>query len=162
MCRSAAAVPGAAHAAQSYREGTAEAQRRYLLALSHLLLAVPKQVLLGELPLLLPMLLEVAQLRACRACSAWQALASSDARLRQTTLATLYTLTFDAPELVGEHLTTLIAAYLRLAQDVCGGRAGGSDLCRLPWRCASARCRASAPSPPCPSTKHVHHTLGMR
>ena len=36
------------------------------------------------------------------------------------------------------------------------GRACGSERCRVQWRCASTRCRASAPSPPCPSTRHAH------
>lgn len=74
----------------------------YLLAVAHLLLTVPKQILLIDLPLLLPMLLET--------------LHSSEIKLQVTALNTLYTLTFDAPEIISQHIKTLIASYLRLAK----------------------------------------------
>ena len=46
-----------------------------------------------------------------------QALEAEDERLRQTTLATLYTLTFDAPDLISQHLGTLVRIYLKLSKD---------------------------------------------
>ncbi len=45
---------------QGYKESDDTKHGIYLIAVSHLLTTVPKQVLLTELPLLIPMLLEVS------------------------------------------------------------------------------------------------------
>lgn len=70
---------------EGYKAAGAEGKAVYLVALSHLLRSVPKQVLLSELPSLLPLLFE--------------SLESTERKLKLSTLNTLYSLTFDAPDL---------------------------------------------------------------
>eukprot|EP00042_Codosiga_hollandica_P058429 m.880883 g.880883 ORF g.880883 m.880883 type:complete len:1009 (-) comp59857_c0_seq3:150-3176(-) len=73
----------------------------YLMALSNLLLGVPKQLLVSELPKVFPMLLESVR--------------ATDPILQETTLKTLRSLTVDAPELLSGHVRTLVEATSTLA-----------------------------------------------
>lgn len=91
----------------------------YLRALSHVMQAVPKQVLLGELPSvrrlqptycnlmfsctqLLPLLITLLQ--------------CPDEGLQLSTLDGVYALIFDAPDVMASYVPTLIPKLLHLAQ----------------------------------------------
>ncbi|KAK3698089.1 hypothetical protein QZH41_017527, partial [Actinostola sp. cb2023] len=74
----------------------------YLTALSHLLQWIPKQVLMSEIPNLMPLLI--------------QSLSHDQPSLLISSLQTLYSLVFDAPEAVTRQVTSLIPNFLRLVK----------------------------------------------
>lgn len=86
---------------KAYHGAAAEAKQHYLRAISHTLRCVPKQVLVTELPSLLPLLVE--------------SLSAPDTSIKVSSLDTLYTLVFDAPELISQHVDMLVEQSLALA-----------------------------------------------
>ena len=75
-------------------------KKHYLQALSHLLHYVPRQVLLSELPPLMPLMV--------------QSLTQDDSTLYLSTLESLHSLTGDAPDIVSQHIDSLLPSVLRL------------------------------------------------
>ncbi|GJJ69980.1 DNA repair/transcription protein MET18/MMS19 [Entomortierella parvispora] len=82
-----------------------EVRHNFLIALSHVLRNIPKQVLLTELPPLLPMLVH--------------SLSFPDPELKSSTIETFQIITKDAPGLMADHLSTLTPLLISLtsAQD---------------------------------------------
>ncbi|XP_041370234.1 MMS19 nucleotide excision repair protein homolog [Gigantopelta aegis] len=74
----------------------------YLVALSHLLTHLPKQVLTEELPALMPILV--------------QSLSYEDTSLQITMVTKMAELSQDAPEILSKHLDSLIPQLLKLTQ----------------------------------------------
>ncbi|XP_048585131.1 MMS19 nucleotide excision repair protein homolog [Nematostella vectensis] len=87
---------------KGFHDTRPECKYLYLCALSHLLQWIPKQVLLTEIPTLMPMLI--------------QALSRDEPSLLLSTLQTLYSLVFDAPEVISRQVTSLIPNFLELAK----------------------------------------------
>ncbi|CAG8773114.1 19273_t:CDS:10, partial [Racocetra persica] len=77
-------------------------KQNYLMALSYLLRNVPKQVLIGDLPSLFPLLIH--------------SLSLADSNLRASTIDTFYIISFDVPHIISEHISSLIPLLLSLAQ----------------------------------------------
>ncbi|KAF8933133.1 Dos2-interacting transcription regulator of RNA-Pol-II-domain-containing protein [Dissophora ornata] len=77
-----------------------EVRHNFLVALSHVLRNIPKQVLLTELPPLLPMLVH--------------SLSFPDPELKASTIETFQIITKDAPALMAEHLSTLTPLLVSL------------------------------------------------
>ncbi|XP_031554301.1 MMS19 nucleotide excision repair protein homolog isoform X2 [Actinia tenebrosa] len=77
-------------------------KHHYLSALSHLLQWIPKQVLMSEVPNLMPLLI--------------QSLSQDQASLLLSTLQTLYSLIFDASEAIIRQVTSLVPNFLRLVK----------------------------------------------
>ncbi|XP_074641510.1 MMS19 nucleotide excision repair protein homolog [Tubulanus polymorphus] len=73
----------------------------YLTALSYLLRYIPKQVLLSELPPLLPLMI--------------QSLQGSSHDLHLSTMTTLHDLVFDAPDILAAQVDALIPLFLKLS-----------------------------------------------
>ncbi|XP_033632616.1 MMS19 nucleotide excision repair protein homolog isoform X2 [Asterias rubens] len=82
---------------------TPEKKTNYLQALSNLLHFVPRQVLLSELPPLMPLLV--------------QSLRQENGALCLSVLERLETLTHDAPSIISEYVNSLLPELLRLAGD---------------------------------------------
>ncbi len=80
-------------------------KKHYLQALSHLLHYVPRQVLLSELPPLMPLMV--------------QSLTQDDSALYLSTLETLHSLTADAPDIVSQHVDSLLPSVLKLTGYEC-------------------------------------------
>ncbi|KAJ1910253.1 hypothetical protein IWQ60_010748 [Tieghemiomyces parasiticus] len=78
----------------------ADPRPHYLLALSHMLPHVPKPVLMADLPALMPLLLS--------------SLTVPEPELRIGTTNTLYVVALDAPQLVAQHLGTVVRSLLAL------------------------------------------------
>jgi len=77
-------------------------KHNYLIALSHLLRNIPKQVLLSELPPLFPLLIH--------------SLSLPDAELKSSTIDTFYIISSDAPHIISEHVSSLIPLLLSLTK----------------------------------------------
>ncbi|XP_022080749.1 MMS19 nucleotide excision repair protein homolog [Acanthaster planci] len=76
-------------------------KKNYLLSLSHLLHFVPRQVLLSELPPLMPLLV--------------QSLHQEDSALYESVLERLALLTHDAPGIISQYVDSLLPDLLRLS-----------------------------------------------
>lgn len=87
---------------QGFNAAESELKHHYLCALSHLLQWIPKQVLLSEVPSLMPLLV--------------QSLSCDEQSLKLSTLGTMYSLIFDAPEIITRHVTSLVPMLLGLSQ----------------------------------------------
>ncbi|KAG0085141.1 hypothetical protein BGZ93_000833, partial [Podila epicladia] len=85
---------------RGFENSTHEVRHNFLIALSHVLRNIPKQVLLTELPPLLPMLVH--------------SLSFPDAELKSSTIETFQIITKDAPGLMAEHLATLTPLLISL------------------------------------------------
>eukprot|EP00050_Salpingoeca_kvevrii_P021905 m.117654 g.117654 ORF g.117654 m.117654 type:complete len:1015 (-) comp9521_c0_seq2:143-3187(-) len=83
-----------------FHNASTECKAHYLGSVGHILRAIPKEVLLSELPPLLPLLLKSLEL--------------DNASLLVSTIDTLYTLVFDAPELMWPLLEDLVPTLLSL------------------------------------------------
>ncbi|KAF9435406.1 hypothetical protein BGZ76_006356, partial [Entomortierella beljakovae] len=86
---------------KGFENSTDAVRHNFLVALSHVLANIPKQILLTELPPLLPMLVH--------------SLSFPDSELRSSTIGTFQIITKDAPTLMAEHLSTLTPLLLKLA-----------------------------------------------
>ncbi|KAG0233463.1 hypothetical protein BGW42_007420 [Actinomortierella wolfii] len=75
-------------------------RHNFLVALSHVLRNIPKQILLTELPPLLPLLVH--------------SLSFPNPELKASTIGTFQSVTKDAKELIAEHLSTLVPLLLQL------------------------------------------------
>ncbi|XP_038070690.1 MMS19 nucleotide excision repair protein homolog [Patiria miniata] len=84
-----------------YGNTTSGNKKNYLLGLSHLLHFVPRQVLLSELPPLMPLLI--------------QSLHQEDSALYQSVLERLALLTHDAPGIIAQYVDSLLPELLRLS-----------------------------------------------
>ncbi|KAF9215555.1 hypothetical protein BGZ59_001005 [Podila verticillata] len=85
---------------RGFENSTHEVRHNFLIALSHVLRNIPKQVLLTELPPLLPMLVH--------------SLSFPDPELKSSTIETFQIITKDAPGLMAEHLATLTPLLISL------------------------------------------------
>ncbi|KAI1316679.1 hypothetical protein EDD11_009635 [Mortierella claussenii] len=85
---------------KGFESSADEVRHNFLVALSHVLRNIPKQVLLTELPPLLSMLVH--------------SLSFPDPELRSSTIETFQIITKDAPGLMAEHLSTLIPLLISL------------------------------------------------
>ncbi|KAG0348406.1 hypothetical protein BG004_005247 [Podila humilis] len=85
---------------KGFESSTLEVRHNFLVALSHVLRNIPKQVLLTELPPLLPMLVH--------------SLSFPDPELKSSTIETFQVITKDAPGLMAEHLATLTPLLISL------------------------------------------------
>src|SRR5947207_15955588 len=74
------------------------AKSNYLIALSTIVANIPKDVLLPELPTLLPLLLESLHLPS--------------PVLRANTINTIYVMTIESPEIISPHIDALIPTLL--------------------------------------------------
>src|SRR5271155_2669777 len=74
----------------------------YLIALSNIIANVPKEILLPELPSLLPLLLE--------------SLTLPSPVLRANAINTLYIMVMESPEIVSSHMQTMIPGLLNQIQ----------------------------------------------
>src|SRR5436190_20408266 len=74
------------------------ARSNYLIALSNIIANVPKEILLSELPSLLPLLL--------------QSLKLPSPVLRANVINTLYVMVMESPEIISSHLKTMILNLL--------------------------------------------------
>lgn len=87
---------------EGFHSAEPEFKHHYLCALSHLLQWIPKQVLLSEVPNLMPLLV--------------QSLSCDEQSLKLSTLQTMYSLAFDAPEIIARQVTSLVPMLLGLTQ----------------------------------------------
>ncbi|XP_067037088.1 MMS19 nucleotide excision repair protein homolog isoform X2 [Acropora muricata] len=87
---------------EGFNSAQPEFKHHHLCALSHLLSWIPKQVLLSEVPRLMPLLV--------------QSLSCDEQSLKLSTLHTMYSLMFDAPEIIARQVTSLVPILLRLSQ----------------------------------------------
>ncbi|KAG0210627.1 hypothetical protein BGX28_009152 [Mortierella sp. GBA30] len=85
---------------KGFENSSNEVRHNFLIALSHVLRNIPKQVLLTELPPLLPMLVH--------------SLSFPDPELKSSTIETFQIITKDAPGLMAEHLSTLTPLMISL------------------------------------------------
>ncbi|KAH7056582.1 Dos2-interacting transcription regulator of RNA-Pol-II-domain-containing protein [Linnemannia elongata] len=85
---------------KGFESSANEVRHNFLIALSHVLRNIPKQVLLTELPPLLPMLVH--------------SLSFPDPELKASTIETFQIITKDAPGLMAEHLSTLTPLLVSL------------------------------------------------
>ena len=90
------------HVVTGYQEADMEKRNNYLAALSYLLRFTPKQVLMPELPNLLPLLMQSLQ---CESPQLWL-----------STLETIKDLLLDTPVALTPHIDSLISHLLRLSQ----------------------------------------------
>src|SRR5436190_16802185 len=100
------------------------ARSNYLIALSNIIANVPKEILISELPSLLPLLL--------------QSLKLPFPALRANVVNTLYVMIMESPEIISSHLETLIPNLLNQIEV--------SQLNPPSVRIASLRCLAILPS----------------
>ncbi|KAI7872463.1 Dos2-interacting transcription regulator of RNA-Pol-II-domain-containing protein [Spinellus fusiger] len=126
-----------------------EVKHNYLIALSYLLKNVPKQILLNELPPLIPLLI--------------QSLSLEDASLKISTLATFQISIVEAPEAIAPHLRTLLHAILDILNS--------DEMAPLSVRLASLQCLSQFPQSPAREslvlhanhvTKHLSKSVGDR
>ncbi|TPX34338.1 hypothetical protein SmJEL517_g02943 [Synchytrium microbalum] len=107
-----------------FHQTSSDQSYKYLIALLHLIQNTPKTVYFAQLPQLMPLLL--------------RALASTDPGLKLTTLGIIETLTIDAPNILVQHISSLIP----LLYDLCRPeRAGNPPKVRL----AGVRCLGLLP-----------------
>ncbi|KAF9359838.1 hypothetical protein BGX26_011306 [Mortierella sp. AD094] len=85
---------------KGFESSANEVRHNFLVALSHVLGNIPKQVLLTELPPLLPMLVH--------------SLSFPDPDLKSSTIETFQIITKDAPGLMADHLSTLTPLLISL------------------------------------------------
>ncbi|KAF8982331.1 hypothetical protein BGZ46_001445 [Entomortierella lignicola] len=85
---------------KGFESSADEVRHNFLVALSHVLGNIPKQVLLTELPPLLPMLVH--------------SLSFPDPELKSSTIETFQVITKDAPGLMVDHLSTLTPLLISL------------------------------------------------
>ncbi|KAG0005423.1 hypothetical protein BGZ79_004840 [Entomortierella chlamydospora] len=85
---------------KGFENSTNEVRHNFLVALSHVLGNIPKQVLLTELPPLIPMLVH--------------SLSFPDPDLKSSTIETFQIITKDAPGLMADHLSTLTPLLISL------------------------------------------------
>ncbi|KAF9913342.1 hypothetical protein EC991_000104 [Linnemannia zychae] len=85
---------------KGFESSADEVRHNFLIALSHVLRNIPKQVLLTELPPLLSMLVH--------------SLSFPDPELKSSTIETFQIITKDAPGLMAEHLSTLTPLLISL------------------------------------------------
>jgi DNA repair/transcription protein MET18/MMS19 len=85
-----------------FNQSQPDGKESFLRALSHVLQSVPKEVLLSELPPLMPLLI--------------QSLSLSEPSLKTSTLTTLYSLVHDAPLVISQHISSLIPPLLLLSK----------------------------------------------
>ncbi|KAF9960367.1 hypothetical protein BGZ72_007172 [Mortierella alpina] len=85
---------------KGFENSSDEVRHNFLIALSHVLRNIPKQILLTELPPLLPMLVH--------------SLSFPDPELKASTIETFQIITKDAPGLMAEHLPTLTPLMISL------------------------------------------------
>jgi DNA repair/transcription protein MET18/MMS19 len=116
----------------------------YLIALSNIIANVPKEILIPELPSLLPLLLESLNLPS--------------PVLRANAINTLYVMVMESPEVVSSHMDTMIPALLQQIQ------ANPSNPPKV--RISSLRCLAILPTHIAfefiePYRKKVIRQLGM-
>ncbi|KAG0328198.1 hypothetical protein BGZ99_005864 [Dissophora globulifera] len=109
---------------KGFESSADEVRHNFLIALSHVLRNIPKQVLLTELPPLLPMLVH--------------SLSFPDPDLRSSTIETFQIITKDAPSLMAEHLSTLTPLLIALA---C--TSGPANTMKV--RMAALKCLAAQP-----------------
>ncbi|KAI9205008.1 Dos2-interacting transcription regulator of RNA-Pol-II-domain-containing protein [Polychytrium aggregatum] len=102
------------------------AKSNYLVALSYFLSNAPKQVLLGALPSLVPLIIP--------------SLESADSTLKLSTLATLQSMLKDVPDLVTTHLSTFVPLLLKLTQ------VDAEQTNKIPVRVGAIRCIGMLPS----------------
>ncbi|OAD79724.1 hypothetical protein PHYBLDRAFT_179221 [Phycomyces blakesleeanus NRRL 1555(-)] len=107
-----------------FRTSNTDVKHNYLIALSYLLKNVPKQILLNELPPLVPLLI--------------QSLSLTDTSLKVSTLATFQLAIVEAPDVVGPHTRAIIAALLDLLNS--------QEPNPLPVRVAALKCLAQFPA----------------
>jgi len=100
------------------------AKSHYLIALSNIIANVPKEILLPELPSLLPLLL--------------QSISLPSPILRTNAINTLYVLIMESPEMVKSHVETMIPVLLKQIDLTPSNPAS--------VRIASLRCLAILPS----------------
>jgi DNA repair/transcription protein MET18/MMS19 len=79
---------------------TTALRSNYLIALSNIIGTIPKEILLPELPSLLPLLL--------------QSLNLPSPTLRGNAVDTLYVMVMESPEIISSHLDTMIPNLLKL------------------------------------------------
>ncbi|CAB4400794.1 unnamed protein product [Rhizophagus irregularis] len=84
--------------AEGFKLSSDEVKHNYLIALSHLLRNIPKQVLLSELPSLITLLIH--------------SLSLPDAELKSSTIDTFYIISANAPQIISEHISSLIPLLL--------------------------------------------------
>ncbi|KAI9315826.1 RNAPII transcription regulator C-terminal-domain-containing protein [Dichotomocladium elegans] len=85
---------------RGFSNSSEEIKHNYLIAISYLLKNVPKQILLNELPPLVPLLI--------------QSLSLPDTALKVSTLATFRLATAEAPAAIIPHVRQIIAAVIKL------------------------------------------------
>ncbi|KAG9326737.1 hypothetical protein KVV02_008627 [Mortierella alpina] len=85
---------------RGFENSSHEVRHNFLIALSHVLRNIPKQILLTELPPLLPMLVH--------------SLSFPDPELKASTIETFQIITKDAPGLMAEHLSALTPLMISL------------------------------------------------
>ncbi|KAJ1974864.1 hypothetical protein H4R34_004557 [Dimargaris verticillata] len=103
----------------------------YLQALAHLIDSVPKQVLLTELPPLMPMLLSALTV------------ATPNPYLRINTCHTLYVIAIDAPKVLAEHIQTIVPTLVRVASTTRDATTG--QPCPMALRTAALKCLGVLP-----------------
>ncbi|CAG8591106.1 1548_t:CDS:10, partial [Cetraspora pellucida] len=87
---------------ERFKSSDDDTKHNYLIALSYLLRNVPKQVLMGDLPSLFPLLI--------------YSLSLADSNLRASTIDIFYMIPFDAPHIISEHISSLVPLLLSLTQ----------------------------------------------
>ncbi|KAI8049972.1 Dos2-interacting transcription regulator of RNA-Pol-II-domain-containing protein [Syncephalis plumigaleata] len=88
---------------QGFNDANEDIKVYYLMALSHLLSNVPKQIMLDALPPLVPLLIQSLSI-------------PEDTSLKQSTLTVFSLMVKEAPHLVAEHIGTLIDQALLLSE----------------------------------------------
>ncbi|CAG8494406.1 1527_t:CDS:10 [Paraglomus occultum] len=83
---------------EGFKSSADEVKHHYLIALSQLLINVPKEVTLGFLSQITPLLIH--------------SLSLPDSSLRTSTLDTFYVIALDAPDIITEHVSTLVKLFL--------------------------------------------------
>jgi DNA repair/transcription protein MET18/MMS19 len=88
---------------QGYENAQEEIKSNYLIALSFVLKNVPKQILLNELPPLVPLLI--------------QSLGLSDTSLKVSTLSTFRLAVTEAPQVISNQVNAILPSLLNILQD---------------------------------------------
>ncbi|CAE1291491.1 MET18 [Acanthosepion pharaonis] len=87
---------------ESFHHAKPELKKNYLIAVSHLLTFLPRQVLVSELPPLIPMLV--------------LALMSDECKLQLSTMSTLKTVMDESPALLAQHVNLIVPRLLKLSK----------------------------------------------
>lgn len=90
------------HLSESFHHAKPELKKNYLIAVSHLLTFLPRQVLVSELPPLIPMLV--------------LALMSDECKLQLSTMTTLKTVMDESPLLLAQHVNLIVPRLLKLSK----------------------------------------------